>query len=120
MKKYSFFIILVIVTCAAQAQNGLNIAAFSQFKQYVNPALTGYDRSAVQSFYRNQLNSFDKAPQTFFLSGELRLSDLNGGNTTGKVEHSIGLAALRDAFGTTKDLGLNLSYSASAKITPAL
>lgn len=115
MKKISFFILFVITVLGAQAQNRLNIAGFSQFKQYFNPALTGYNGTAVQGFYRNQMTTFDKAPQTFFLSGEARLP-----GKTGKLQHSIGLAAMRDAFGDTKDIGLNLSYSAAAKISAGL
>lgn len=120
MKKYFFFILLVIAAEGVKAQNRFNIAGFPQFRQYVNPALTGYEGTSVQGFYRNQMTTFDKAPQTFFLSGEVRLADLSGEPQTGKVAHSIGLAAVHDAFGTTKDIGLNLSYSAAAKIASNL
>src|SRR5690606_32506056 len=70
--------------------------------------------------YRNQHNSFENAPQTFFLSGDANLSELNGTANTGKLNHSVGLAAIYDAFGSATTTGLNLSYAASAKITNTL
>jgi Bacteroidetes-specific putative membrane protein len=119
MKKYSLLILIITTAFVGKAQNRITIANFPQFKQYLNPALTGNDGSSVQAFYRNQITTFDKAPQTFFLSGDVRLVDL-GASADSKVQHSIGLAALKDDYGNTQNIGVNLSYSASAAITSTL
>ena len=120
MKKYSFLFILLIISYSATAQSRMNIAGFPQFNQYLNPALTGYDGTSVQGFYRNQLTTFDKAPQTFLISGEINLSNPSQEASIGQVNHSLGLATVYEDFGATTTSGLNLSYAASVKITKAL
>lgn len=120
MKKYSLLVLIAILYLSSNAQNRFSIANFPQFKHYLNPALTGYDGTSVQGFYRNQITTFDKAPQTYFLSGEVKLSDIKSSSEVGKVAHSIGLAAMQDAFGSTKHTGVNLSYAANTQITSKL
>ncbi|HMR19432.1 MAG TPA: PorP/SprF family type IX secretion system membrane protein, partial [Sphingobacterium sp.] len=66
-----------------------------------------------------QMTSFNNAPQTFFLSGEARLSDVSNLQTN-RIAHNAGLAAIYDTFGTSTDVGLNLSYAAETEIIPTL
>jgi type IX secretion system PorP/SprF family membrane protein len=120
MKRYIIlFILTVIASFGSFGQNRQDIAGFSQFKQYFNPALTGQEGSSIKNFYRDQMVAFDNSPKTLFLSGEANLSDLIGKNNNG-VQHGFGLAILHDAFGATKDNRVNLSYSATIKIAENL
>lgn len=116
MKRYFSLIILIAIGGTALSQNRQDIAGFSQFNQYFNPALTGNDGTSVKSFYRDQMTSFEDAPKTLFLSGEANISDLTG-KKSNNVAHGVGLAVLHDAFGALRDNRVNLSYSAGIKIS---
>ncbi|MFT4092731.1 MAG: PorP/SprF family type IX secretion system membrane protein [Niabella sp.] len=119
MKRYFILTMLMAAACNVQAQNRQHIAGFSQFRQYLNPALTGYAGTAVQGFYRDQMNDFDDASKTVFFSGEAKLPDLTG-KPAGNIAHSFGLAVQYEGFGASRDIGANLSYSAAVKIAPGL
>lgn len=116
MKKYSIFITLAIVACTVQAQNRKHIAGFSQFQQYFNPALTGYQGTSVKGYYRDQFAGYDNAPKTFFASGEMNLADVL--KTTSK--HSFGLSLLHDSYGALTENRIDLSYSTGVQLTEKL
>lgn len=119
MKIYLSLIMLMVLGGTVLSQNKQDIAGFSQFNQYFNPALTGNDGTSVKSFYRDQMTSFEDAPKTLFLSGEANISDLIGKKSNG-VAHGVGLAVLHDAFGAIRDNRVNLSYSAGIKISSTM
>lgn len=115
MKKYSIIILLFSVT-GVFAQNRQDVANFSQFQQYFNPALTGYTGTSIKNFYRDQYTSFEDAPRTLFLSGEASLSDITKSKAEG-LQHSFGLAVLHDTYGALTDNRVNTSYSAGIQIS---
>lgn len=114
MKRYTIIIALIFSMWGARGQNRQDIASFSQFQQYFNPALTGHSGSSVKNFYRDQWTSFDDAPRTLFLSGELNLSDLT--KKKGSVQHAFGLSVLNDRYGALTDNRLALSYASGVRI----
>ncbi|WP_460765301.1 PorP/SprF family type IX secretion system membrane protein [Niabella terrae] len=120
MKKISLLLLVLTLMSGIHAQSRLTIADYPQFKQYVNPALTGFDGTSVQAFYRNQMTEFDKSPRSLLLSGEARLTDLGWGDAAAKVTHHLGLALAYDREGGNHTGGVNVSYAASAKISTAL
>lgn len=118
MKKYSILIILMIVAYNTRAQNRENVASFSQFQQYFNPALTGYQGSAIKSYYRDQFASYDNAPRTLFVSGEMNLEDISKAKS--KLHHGLGVSLLRDTYGALAENQFNLSYSSGIQLTDKL
>jgi type IX secretion system PorP/SprF family membrane protein len=125
MKKYSIILLLVMAAVGVQAQSRKQVAQFSLFQQYFNPALTGYEGSMVKSFYRDQFTGFTDAPRTFFLSGELNAGHLAGRMTPGQarqlelapVKSAVGLVILRDHFGPFQETQVNLSYASRVRVT---
>lgn len=118
MKRNSIFLIMIILACNTQAQNRKYIANFSQFQQYFNPALSGYQGTTIKSYYRDQWASFDNAPKTLFLSGELNLADVT--KTTARLQHAFGLSLLHDTYGALTENRLALSYSSGVQLTGTL
>lgn len=115
MKRYSIIILLILFVSSAHAQNRQDVANFSQFQQYFNPALTGFGGTSIKNFYRDQYTTFEDAPRTLFLSGEANLSGLTQTDAQG-LQHSFGIAVLHDSYGAMKDNRVNLSYAAGVKI----
>ncbi|MGV3640517.1 MAG: PorP/SprF family type IX secretion system membrane protein [Adhaeribacter sp.] len=126
MKKYSFLFLIVIATVlGAQAQNRKQIAQFSLYQQYFNPALTGYEGSMVKTYFRDQWTGFEGAPRTFFISGELNMAHLRGRMTPAQaralelapVKNALGMIILRDHFGPFQETQFHLSYGSRVRIT---
>ncbi|TZF80614.1 type IX secretion system membrane protein PorP/SprF, partial [Pedobacter sp. BS3] len=118
MKRISIYLILLLIASSTQAQNRKHIANFSQFQQNFNPALTGYQGTAIKSYYRDQWASFDNAPKTLYLSGELNLADV--AKTTSRLQHGFGLSLLHDTYGALAENQLALSYSSGVQLTDKL
>jgi type IX secretion system PorP/SprF family membrane protein len=125
MKKCFLILSFVITVLGLQAQNRKQVAQFSLFQQYFNPALTGYEGSMVKTFYRDQFTGFDDAPRTFFLSGEMNLAHLRGRMTPAQarqlelapVKNAVGMVILRDHFGPFQETQLHASYGSRVRIT---
>ena len=115
MKRYSLFLIIILMVCTVQAQNKKYLASFSQFQQYSNPALTGYQGTAVRSYYRDQWTSFDNAPKTMYVSGEMNLADVT--KTKNKLQHDFGIVLLHDTYGAQVENQLALSYNSGVQLT---
>lgn len=115
MKKYSILLLFIVASWAAGAQNKLNLSGFGGIKQVYNPALTAFDGTDFRAMYRNQTTSFENAPQTILVTGQARLSDISGIGS-GKIQHGVGIAIMHDDFADTKQLGAQLTYSATKQI----
>ncbi|WPP52968.1 PorP/SprF family type IX secretion system membrane protein [Catalinimonas niigatensis] len=132
MKKIYLMGILMLTFMSLQAQSRKHSANFPLFKQYYNPALTGFEGSAIHALYRSQWSSLEHAPSTFYLATELNAADLAEWRETGEqkkehkntnasaANHAFGLSFLKDAFGPYYEHQLYLSYSSSLKITQAI
>lgn len=124
--------ILMLTFMSLQAQSRKQSANFPLFKQYYNPALTGFEGSVINALYRSQWSSLEHAPSTFYLSTELSMSDLAAWRESDKqkqaetniaaktTHHAFGLSFLKDTFGPYYGHQLYLSYSSSLKITQAI
>lgn len=119
MKRYPTILIIILIACTVRAQNRKHLASFSQFQQYFNPALTGYQGTAVKSYYRDQWAGFDNAPKTVYVSGEVNLADISKA-TNNKLKHSFGLLLLHDTYGAQTENQLALSYSSGVQLTEKL
>jgi type IX secretion system PorP/SprF family membrane protein len=125
MKKFLITLILGVAALAGQAQNRKQVAQFSLYQQYFNPALTGYEGSMIKSYYRDQFTGFSGAPRTFFLSGELNAAHLAGHMTPHQsrqlelapVKNAVGLILLRDNFGPFQETQVNVSYGSRVRVT---
>ncbi|HEY0670274.1 MAG TPA: PorP/SprF family type IX secretion system membrane protein [Sphingobacteriaceae bacterium] len=120
-KNYIVLIGLVFTGLFSNAQQRTQIANFSQFQQYYNPALTGNEGSMVKSFYRDHFDGSDEAPKTLFVAGELNLADIGGkAGTEGALTHALGLSLLNDNYGSLKNSRIALSYNSGFKLTKTL
>jgi len=130
MKKLVLSICFILSVLGLQAQNRKNVANFSLFQQYYNPALTGYEGSVVKTFYRNQWTGFEDAPKTIFASGELDLADYaawkkddqtedqqDEGDASIGAQHAIGLAVLHDQFGPFAESQVFVSYASQVRLS---
>ncbi|GAA4438023.1 hypothetical protein GCM10023188_32890 [Pontibacter saemangeumensis] len=132
MKKFILSISLILYMIGVQAQNRKQIAGFTQFKQFYNPSLTGYEGSVVRSLYRNQWTGFEDAPKTLLATGEIDVQMLgkrnNGyrfnGNGRDDLEvgakHALGLTLLYDQFGPSKESQVGLSYGSGIRLSEGL
>jgi type IX secretion system PorP/SprF family membrane protein len=122
MKKYSLILLLTFAALGLQAQSRKQVAQFSLFQQYFNPAMTGFEGGQVKTLYRDQFTGFTDAPQTLFLSGEVNAADLAGAASgTGRGANSaFGLSLLRDTFGPFKETQLNGSYGYQVRLNEVL
>lgn len=111
---------------AAMAQSRIDIAHYSFFQQYYNPALTGNQGSVVKAFYRNQWTGFEDAPITMFASGEVALPDLGSSRVGAKSRsssghgHAMGLSVLKDSFGHYSETQVFLSYGSAIRLSQTL
>jgi type IX secretion system PorP/SprF family membrane protein len=119
-KNYIILIGLLFSGLIGAAQQRTQIANFSQFQQYYNPALTGNEGSTVKSFYRDQFDGSDEAPTTLFVAGEFNLSNIKGKGAAGGLSHAIGVSLLDDNYGALKNNRLALSYNAGFKLSKTL
>jgi type IX secretion system PorP/SprF family membrane protein len=121
MKKYLITIMLFASVLGLQAQNRKQIAHFSLFQPYFNPAMTGFEGSQLKTFYRDQFTGFTDAPQTMFLSGELNTADLGRTAGTGLgANGAVGFSLLRDTFGPFKETHFNLGYGSVVRLSETL
>ncbi|RDV11943.1 type IX secretion system membrane protein PorP/SprF [Pontibacter diazotrophicus] len=122
MKRYILSVLILVSALGVQAQGRKNIANFSLFQQYYNPALTGSDGSVVKTLYRSQWSGFEGAPRTMFASGELNLTGRAAGQeerghaSKDKASHAVGLAVLGDRFGPFAENQLLLSYASGVRL----
>lgn len=130
MKKIILTISFVFLVCAVQAQNRKQIASFTQFKQFYNPSLTGFEGSVVRTLYRNQWTGFDDAPKTLLATADIDLQtishrsnnfrfDGNGNNGVG-AKHALGLTLLYDQFGPAKESHVGLNYGSGIRLSEKL
>ena len=117
----------LVSTMFAQAQSRNDVANFSLFQQYYNPALTGFKGSMLKTYYRDQWSAFENAPQTFFVSGELNLQSLKNKASVDSMEmipvgvrHSAGISYLHDTFGPLIEGQLFVNYASSVQLTEDL
>lgn len=127
MNKISSVIILSLVTViTVQAQFRKDVANFSIFHQYYNPALTGYEGSMIKTYYRDQWSGFEHAPRTFFISGELDLQSNTPAASDGEapasagIKHAVGISCLHDTFGPLVESQLYLNYGSRVQLTESL
>ncbi|MGV3638997.1 MAG: PorP/SprF family type IX secretion system membrane protein [Adhaeribacter sp.] len=128
MKKYSFLLLFTFAVLGLQAQNRKQVAQFSLFQPYFNPAMTGMEGSQLKTFYRDQFTGFEGGPQTFLLSGELNLADLKaqaaeaGAAVPGLLaaKNAVGFSMLRDNFGPFKETQFNLGYGSQVRLSEKL
>ena len=103
------FIILILALCLSSETLKSQDPQFAQFYAnpiYLNPAFTGYtDHHRFVGNYRNQWLGLQKAFQTFNISYDRNLYNINSG---------IGIVAWQDVAGsnklTTTNLGVSYSY----------
>lgn len=120
MKRYH--IILIVITIAVcnsiQAQNRTHIAGFSQYQQYFNPALTGFQGTTVKSYYRDQFAGYDGAPKTTFIAAEVNLEDVV--ESAAQLKQSFGISALHDTYGALGETQLAATYNMGFRLTDEL
>ncbi|SFH04415.1 PorP/SprF family type IX secretion system membrane protein [Pontibacter chinhatensis] len=133
MNRFILCLCLTMLAGAVQAQNRRQLANFSQFRHYYNPALTGHEGTVLRAAYRNQWTGFKDAPKTMLASGELDLQDAQGpsrpfaarpqgreqAGPTG-ARHGLGLILFHDQFGPTKETQAVLSYGAGVQLSERL
>lgn len=122
MKKNIITVLLLAGIATTYAQTRKDVANFSLFQQYFNPALTGYEGSMIKTFYRDQWSGFEHAPRTLFISGELDLDALGGGEgeTPVGARHAVGISYLHDTFGPMIESQLYLNYASRVQLTETL
>jgi len=115
-----------------KAQSRKNVANFSLFQQYFNPALTGYEGSLLKTFFRDQWTGFEDSPRTLFISGELDLRQLqayknnlaSGADAAyqpgGSGSHALGFSFLLDQFGPLQQHQLAVSYGTGVRLSEKL
>lgn len=124
---------VLLLNFTVQAQHHRQLGSFSQFQQYYNPSLTGFNGAAVKTLYRNQWTGFEDAPKTLLATAELDLKSLKHGKgyQFGKQDsedylksisarHAIGISVMHDRFGPSKETGLALSYGAGIRVSETL
>ena len=121
MNRLKYILALFIFTgilTEASAQTRKYVSQFSLFQGYFNPALTGYEGSAVRGFVRNQWAGFEGAPKTYFFSAELDFAELAGERDaalTGKNAVSVNL--LNDTYGAFRENELTVAYASRVRLT---
>jgi type IX secretion system PorP/SprF family membrane protein len=121
MNRLRYILVLFIFTgilTEASAQTRKYVSQFSLFQGYFNPALTGYEGSAVRGFVRNQWAGFEGAPKTYFFSAELDFAELAGERDaalTGKNAVSVNL--LNDTYGAFRENELTVAYASRVRLT---
>lgn len=128
MKKISITILLLAGAAYVHAQTRKDVANFSLFQQYFNPALTGYEGSIIKTYYRDQWSGFENAPRTFFISGELDLQSWKNRMAPEAAlevipkgaKHAFGISYLHDTFGPLVESQLYLNYGSRVQLTEAL
>lgn len=105
----TFFTLLTFVTTA---QTRKYIAQFSHMQGYFNPALTGYEGSAIRGFVRNQWVGFEGAPMTYFASLELDLMDLSSKKDPLLAnKNTVGFNFMNDQYGVFSETEMIGNYS---------
>jgi type IX secretion system PorP/SprF family membrane protein len=115
MKKHLLTLFFIAVALGLQAQSRKQVAHFSLFQPYFNPAMNGFEGSQVKTLYRDQFTGFTDAPQTMFLSGEVNTADVRAG-----ANGAFGFSLLRDTFGPFKETHLNLGYGSFVQLSEKL
>ncbi len=116
MKRHSILILISLLFGAVQAQHRQYVANFSQFQQYMGPALTGYMGSSVEGLYRDRWEGRKEAPRTFLVSGQFNLADVYPTAESGKVQHAFGVLGSYDTYGATSTQLAGISYNAGTAI----
>ena len=103
---------------AAKAQSRKYITNFSHFQSYYNPALTGYEGSAIRGFVRNQWSGFEGAPKTYFISAELDFGELSGEADPALMgKNAVSANLLYDTYGAFRETELLVSYASRVRLT---
>jgi type IX secretion system PorP/SprF family membrane protein len=119
MKKYAIILLLFVAALGAQGQNRKQVAQFSLFQQYFNPAMTGLEGTQIKTLYRDQFTGFTDAPQSAFISAEVNTADVSR-PAAGEHLGAFGFSLLRDTFGPFKETQLNLGYGSQVRLSQAL
>jgi type IX secretion system PorP/SprF family membrane protein len=110
----AFFSLLCFITTA---QTRKYIAQFSHMQGYFNPALTGYEGSAVRGFVRNQWAGFEGAPKTYFASVELDLMDLSSNkDLLNASKNTVGFNFMNDQYGVFTETEMVGNYSSRIQL----
>jgi len=121
MKTYLLSILFAAATLGLQAQNRKQVAHFSLFQPYFNPAMNGFEGSQLKTLYRDQFTGFTDAPQTMFLSAEVNTADVSLAKSAGTgARGAFGFSLLRDTFGPFKETHLNLGYGSFVRLNEKL
>lgn len=109
---------LLLAGQAAQAQSRKFVSNFSQFQNYFNPALTGYEGSVVRGFVRNQWGGVEGAPKTYFVSAELDFGELAGEEDPDLMgKNAVSLNLLQNTYGAFRENELTANYAARIRIS---
>jgi type IX secretion system PorP/SprF family membrane protein len=113
---------MTLAVLGVKAQNRKQVAQFSLFQQYFNPAMTGYEGTQIKTLYRDQFTGFTDAPQTIFISGEVNAAELAGRPASSGLgaNSAVGFSLLRDTFGPFKETQLNGSYGSQVRLSETL
>lgn len=118
IKYLATFLILTGILSIGNAQTRKYVSQFSHFQSYFNPALTGYEGSAIRGFVRNQWAGFEGAPKTYFLSAELDFGELAGEEDPGLLgKNAISLNLLNDTYGAFRENELTFAYASRVRLT---
>ncbi|MCR9016403.1 type IX secretion system membrane protein PorP/SprF [Aquiflexum gelatinilyticum] len=110
----TFFALLSFITTA---QTRKYIAQFSHMQGYFNPALTGYEGSAVRGLVRNQWVGFEGAPKTYFASVELDLMELSGKKDLMDAnKNTFGFNFMNDQYGVFSETEMMGNYSSRIQL----
>ncbi|MDX5421018.1 MAG: PorP/SprF family type IX secretion system membrane protein [Hymenobacteraceae bacterium] len=132
MRKLILLVCCMAVAGGAFAQSRKHLANFSQYQQFYNPSLTGFEGPVLKTLYRNQWTGFEDAPKTMLASAELDLARLgqkkkayqpgakerNSGPISAR--HGLGLTVVHDQFGPARETQLQLSYGSGVRLSETL
>jgi type IX secretion system PorP/SprF family membrane protein len=111
----STFLMLVILVSEAQTRK--YIAQFSHMQGYFNPALTGYEGSAVRGLVRNQWVGFEGAPKTYFASVELDFMEISGKKDPMEAnKNTVGFNFINDQYGVFTETEMIGNYSSRIRL----
>lgn len=100
------------------AQSRKYVSQFSHLQNFYNPALNGYEGSAVRGFVRNQWAGFEDAPKTLFVSAELDFGELKSRDNAGILgKHAMGVNFMQDTYGPFDETGIIISYASRIRLT---
>lgn len=103
MKRLITYVLLLVNTTLAYAQQDAQFSQYMFNGLYINPAYAGYkEQPNIHSFYRSQWTGFEGAPQTMSIAGDMVMHDGNVG---------LGLLLSNDFTGAQSNFSAYANYS---------